>query len=258
MSIYFTKILSQFIYPLNLSLLLGIFAGFLWLGQRRRLGNICIIISIGWLWLCATPGFSDALRTSLEQIYPPKPIQMLPQADAILVLGGCVEPASSPRLTLNLLASADRVWYAAQLYKAGKAPWIVVTGGQAPWLGMKISEADAMSKFLNDLGIPDSAILRETKSLNTYQNAVLSKPILEANNIQSVLLVTSALHIPRALAIFQTAKITTFPAPTDFEIVTHPNTLLRWLPDVVALEGSTRAIKEYLGFKVYQMRGWIE
>jgi uncharacterized SAM-binding protein YcdF (DUF218 family) len=258
MSIYLTKILTQLIYPLNLSLLLGVFAGLLFWFRWRRLGGLFIFVSISWLWLCATPIFSDALRSSLEQIYPPKPIATLPQADAILVLGGCVEPASPPRLTINLLPSADRVWYAAQLYKVGKAAKIVVAGGQAPWLGMEISEAQAMSEFLIDLGIPDSAILQETESLNTYQNAMFSKPLLEQNGIQSVLLVTSALHTPRALAIFKTAGISAVPAPTDFEIINSPNTLLRWLPDAAALEGSTRAIKEYLGFQVYKMRGWIE
>jgi uncharacterized SAM-binding protein YcdF (DUF218 family) len=258
MSIYFTKILAQLIYPLNLSLLLSIMAGILLLRRWQRLGSLCLFIAVSWLWLCATPVFSDKLRNSLEQIYPAEPIAMLPQADAILVLGGCVEPASPPRQTINLLAGADRVWYAAQLYRAGKAPQIVVSGGQSPWSGMEKSEAEAMAEFLTDLGIPDSAILLEMESLNTYQNALLSKPLLEKNNIQSVLLVTSALHFPRAFAIFKTMGIVAFPAPTDFEITDTPNTLLRWLPDTSALDGSTRAIKEYLGWYVYKMQGWIK
>lgn len=232
-------------------------AGFLWLHRWRRLGRICFIVSISWLWLCATPVFSDLARRSLEQVYPAEPIALLPQLDAILVLGGCVEPATSPRKTINLLASADRVWYAAQLYKAGKASRIIVSGGQAPWLAVKQTEAEAMAELLVDLGVPETVILQETKSLNTYQNALFTKPILETNQLKSVLLVTSALHLPRALAVVRTVGIPAFPAPTDIEIVTYPHTLLRWLPDALALEGTTRALKEYLGIQVYKMRGWI-
>jgi uncharacterized SAM-binding protein YcdF (DUF218 family) len=258
MNIYFTKILSQLIYPLNLSLLLGVLAGFLFWLRWRRLAGLCLAVSISWLWLCSIPVFSDVLRGSLERIHLPSSIETLPRTDAILVLGGGVEAPLPPQNTPNLLAAADRVWYAARLYKAGKAPWVIVTGGELPWLGKTKSEADAMSELLKDFGVPDSAILRETESLNTYQNAHFSKPILEENSIQSVLLVTSALHTPRALAIFHTAGILAIPAPTDFEVLNHPNTLLRWLPDAKALEGSTRAIKEYLGFSVYKMRGWID
>jgi uncharacterized SAM-binding protein YcdF (DUF218 family) len=72
------------------------------------------------------------------------------------------------------------------------------------------------------------------------------------------LLVTSALHMPRALATFRALGVDTIPAPTDFEAVPQPFHPLRWLPDAETLAASTQAIKEYLGLWVYRWRGWAE
>ncbi len=258
--IFLTKVLAQLVYPLSFSLMLSTVAGLLLWRGWRRLGGACLSIAIVWLWLCSTPVFSGILRASLEQSYPAVPIQELPKADAILVLGGGLKSAMPPqRLTLNLEAAADRVWYAAQLYKAGKASWIVAIGGSLPWGEMGQPEAYAMAELLHDLGVPETAILLETESLNTHQNAKNSQPILESNHIHSSLLVTSALHMPRALRTFRSAGIQVLPATVDYEIVAVARrTLLDGLPDAQALDGSTRALKEYLGTWTYRVLGYLD
>ena len=101
-----------------------------------------------------------------------------------------------------------------------------------------------------------SAIVRAGSSLNTRQNAVQTRPILEARQMREVLLVTSALHMRRAAATFRKAGIAVIPAPTDFETLGGSVSALDWLPDAGALLGTTRAIKEYVGFVVYRLRGW--
>ena len=84
-----------------------------------------------------------------------------------------------------------------------------------------------------------------------------TKQLLDTRGLDTVLLVTSALHMHRALATFRVAGIKALPAPTDFEVIEREAwTVLDWLPDAAALEGSTRAIREYLGLVVYQLRGW--
>ena len=83
------------------------------------------------------------------------------------------------------------------------------------------------------------------------------KETLEREKLERTLLVTSALHMPRALATFHAAGVDAVAAPTDFEIVEEgAGNVERWMPDAIALEGSTRAIKEYLGMWVYRWRGW--
>ena len=244
-----TKVLSQLAYPLLTALLLAMGAGVLLWRGRRRSGALLLSVALGWLWLWSTPAFSDWLRATLEQRYPPAPLAQLPTADAIVVLGGAMEAAAPPaRLDPNLGAAVDRIWYAARLYRTGKAPRILVSGGQLPWSGVEQPESLVMAELLQEWGVPAAAILQESASRTTRENRDYSLPILQAHGIRRVLLVTSALHMPRALALFRTTDLEVIPAPTDFEIHAINNAhLLRWLPDAQTLADGSRAFKEYLG-----------
>jgi len=108
--------------------------------------------------------------------------------------------------------------------------------------------------------------LQDPSSLNTYQNAVNVRQIMKERDIQRVLLVTSAMHMPRSLRIFQRQGIEAIPAPTDFLVtkqeIEEPNnspqaTLLSLLPDADRLQNTTRVLKEYIGTVVYRLRGWL-
>jgi uncharacterized SAM-binding protein YcdF (DUF218 family) len=258
MTLLLTKILTQLAYPLSLSILLSLLAGLVFWRARRRLGGLLLGASLLILVVFSIPVCSDYLCASLERLYPPVLTEALPDADAIVVLGGVVEDAIAPRLSVHLGDGVDRVRYAAQLYRAGKAPLVVASGGQLPWLTEGRAEAYVMAELLTEWGVPPTAILVEADSRTTYENALFSKVLLEARGIHSVLLVTSALHTPRALATFRTLGIRAVPAPTDIVVVNRQrDTLLRWLPDAEALAGSTLALKEYLGMVVYRLRGWI-
>ncbi len=257
MQYLFSKVLTCLVMPLGIGgllILMGI--GVLAL-RRRRLGLGLSLVGLSWIWLWSTPVFSNWVRLSLEGRYPPSAVESLPNADAIVVLGGTMRGATGTRLYPDLGAAADRVWHAARLYHAGKAPLVVVSGGHLPWAGSQGPEADAMARFLVDLGVPGDRILCEPRSRTTYENARESKHVLADRGIEEVLLVTSALHMRRAAATFRAAGIRIVPAPTDYEALPEPEpTLLDYLPDASALEGSTRAFKEYLGLWVYQLRGW--
>ena len=91
-------------------------------------------------------------------------------------------------------------------------------------------------------------MLTEEVSRNTRENAQFTKRVLDERGFKKVLVVTSALHMPRAMKIFQSICPKVVPAPTDFEVeAERPLTLLDWLPDAGALEGSSRAFKEIVG-----------
>ena len=203
--------------------------------------------------------FSSYLVASLERRFLPVPIAESPSADAIVVLGGCVGAADYPRIEVDLTDASDRVLHAARLYRAGKAPIIIATGGAIGWLGSKTPEARSISRLLQEWGVPASAIVIESGSLNTYQNAENTKRLLERRGLKSILLVTSAMHMPRALATFRAAGINAIPSPTDYEVIDREElTILDFLPDAEALADTTKAVKEYLGLVVYRWRGWIK
>lgn len=106
-----------------------------------------------------------------------------------------------------------------------------------------------MREFLEDLGVPDSALLLETRSRTTRENAIYTAELLKQRGLQPVLLVTSALHMHRAKKLFESQGIEVETVPTDHEA--RPLSLWQWvLPDAGALENSGRAIKEFVG-------GWL-
>jgi len=158
----------------------------------------------------------------------------------------------------GLIESSDRLLRAYRLYRAGKAPLIVCSGGNNP-LGVRAEEPEsvAMSQLLEEWGAPASAVEVETGSINTRENALDSYGLLAPRGIRRIILVTSALHMPRAAVAFRKAGFDVIPAPADF--VTgwgEPGPLDRALPGLKNMEGSVRALHEWLGLWAYRLRGW--
>lgn len=256
MSLFLSKVLSLFIHPLSLGLLL-LLGGAALMYWRRAVGVAAIGVGLLVVWGPSTPLFADWLRGTLESRYPPARAEAAPTAEAIVTLGGAVGVARPPRVYPDLGGAADRVWHAARLYNAGKAPLVIASGGTLPWKDQTFREAPVMKRLLESWGVPGDSVLLESSSANTYQNATRTAELMARRGIERVLLVTSALHMRRALATFRSAGVEAVPAATDYRVVEGPHTLLSLLPSAGALAGSTAAIREYVGYVVYDWRGWI-
>ena len=259
MFLFLSKLLPIFVYPLGLACVLLVFAlGLSW--KRSAWVPVPIALALLVLLVGSNDSINDALVRSLEWQYLPSDI---PSAEAIVVLGGGIKSASAPRPMVDVSEQGDRVLYAAKLYQDQKAPLIITAGGRIPWLGSDKPESADMATLLEMMGVPRQAIIEEPDSLNTHENAVNVRKILEARGIERVLLVTSALHMPRSLLIFKRQGIEAIPAPTDF-LITEGNQadspqeiLLDFLPDAGRLDSTTKALKEYIGTVIYRLRGWI-
>ncbi|MBD2343268.1 YdcF family protein [Anabaena subtropica] len=263
MFLYLSKLLPLFFYPLGLASL-SLVVALITLRKHPRIATTAIVLSLILLLFCSNGWVAKYLVRSLEwQNIPPA---QLPNAEAIVVLGGATKSAFPPRPSVDLSEQGDRVIYAAQLYRQKKAPFIILSGGRVDWRGSGSSESADMADILTSLGIPSEALIQEPDSLNTYENAVNVKKILESRGIRQVLLVTSALHMPRSLKIFQRQGMDIIPAPTDFlvsegELQELGNTpkaaILNLLPDTYNLHQFTSALKEYIGSFIYWLRGWL-
>ena len=244
--------------PLNAALGAILILLLLWMLTRRGGFLLAGVVVIGLTWLLATPLVAKGLQSLLEGEHPELPAEALPSADAIVVLGGTLSPPATPESEANLSAAADRLVYAARLYRLGKAPIILISGGHGAADGPMHAESVHAAALLTAWGVPESAVLTETESIDTYENAVYSKLMLDQHKLHKVLLVTSALHMPRALATFRSAGIDAVPAPTDFEASgPGPSGLGAWLASPAALATTTRVLEEYVGRLVYRSRGWI-
>ncbi|MGV0961445.1 MAG: YdcF family protein [Limnohabitans sp.] len=220
----------------------------LWLSPSKPQRRARVVGTAGlvWLLLWSLPLVSDLLTGAIENQAGPREIAALPVQSVAVVLGGGVSgPRPPQRPDPDLNASADRLWHAARLYHAGKARALLLSGGTVRTGDG--SEAEAMRRFLLDLGVPDSAIWLEGASTNTASNAEHTTQLLRERHITSALLVTSALHMPRARAAFERLGFKVYPAATDFEVIPMPMALHRVLPNANALLGSSKAFKEVLG-----------
>jgi uncharacterized SAM-binding protein YcdF (DUF218 family) len=263
MFLFLSKLLPLFLYPLGLVCLLMAVALIMW-WRRSRWVPLPVALALLVLLLAGNSWVANSLVQSLEwQQLPPK---SLPTADAIVILGGATRPAFPPRPGVDLSDRGDRIFYGAQLYREGKAPLVIPSGGRISWRGGGPSESADMAEILNVLGVPPTAIVQDPTSLNTHQNAVNVQRIMQERGLRRILLVTSAMHMPRSLRIFQHLGIDAIPAPTDF-LVTQQEleesnsspqaTILSLVPDTDRLDLTTQALKEYLGMVVYRLRGWL-
>ena len=268
MFVLLSKVLPLLIYPLGVVcwvFLLGLFT----MRKRPRATAIALLLAITYLWLCSTTPVMYSVVGSLERQYVTT--GDLPSADAIVLLGGATRPAIAPRPDVDLQDESDRMMRAAQLYRDGKSSLVVASGGRLKWddaaLPIEESEAYDMSRILQLLGVPEDSIILEPNSRNTYENAIFTQPILEERDITRILLVTSAMHMPRSVQIFQKLGIDVIPAPTDFVAVSPQYSLtvrdnlaqqfIDALPQAGNLALTTRALKEYVGLVVYRLKGWL-
>lgn len=225
--------------------------------RSRRVTMILAVVTLGVFWACATPTVANRLTGTLEGQYPANPAT-LPRAEVAIVLGGAVSAPVPPRDAPELGAAVDRVWYAAQLLRTGRVQRIMVVGGNVPWGLQATPEAEVIRDLLVGLGVPPSSIQIGATSRNTYENAVEAKTLSKTQPFASALLVTSAAHMPRALAVFKKAEIPVVPAPCDFrssDVMT--GTILDWLPHAEAFAMSSAALREWIGYYAYRWRAWL-
>ena len=259
---YLNKIVGAFLNPLGIGLLLVLFAIVLAQLKRRRLSCLCGLLSIAWLWFWSTGAVGRWIGLSLEREFPPQLAEQMPQADAIVVLGGGVSLNTNACPYAKLFASADRGWHGARLYKAGKAPRTFVT-----------SEADAL--FMVDLGVPRTAITVNDRARNTEEEArgivrlfecsdcsicnETGHAIKQSNNPnnRTILLVTSAWHMRRAKLMYERyAKgVEVIPAATDYVNMTmfdKPLEFKDFVPDPVMIGQNAYMFKEWLAYYGYK------
>ena len=153
----FNHIVGAFVSPLpiGLALLVLSFALRRW---RRRAALWLAVASAVWSWAWACPFMTALVARPLERDFPDAPAEELPQADAIVILGGGMGADTNGCANAEMFANADRVWCAARLYRAGRAPLVVCTSKGTPL---------TTAPLLRDLGVPGDAILCLEEPRNT-------------------------------------------------------------------------------------------
>lgn len=226
----------------------------------KRVGSWVLGVTLGVTWICAMPFTTENLAKWIEaDYYPVKAVETLPEADAIVLLGGGVWAAGEGNdwPYPDLKEAADRAWHAARIWHAGKASKIYCTCPDV---------SRSTPPFLKALGIPEEAIVPLDGPRNTEEEAKryeeeLSRlcqpqPSTSTSAKPKVLLVTSASHMKRATRIFAkyAPSLEVVPAAIDFmyiEPVEQEFNIKRYLPSVGSLCGFNALLHELLGLVRY-------
>jgi uncharacterized SAM-binding protein YcdF (DUF218 family) len=243
--------------PITGVLMLSVLALILLWKGKPRLARGFLALAILVLWFSSLPIVGDGLYRMVESKYPPVALEQIPESGCIVLLGGVVQSPAPPRIDVEFNDSVDRVHKAAELYQAGKAPYIIVTGGNQPWTISAKSEAELIRELLQKWGVPHDAIMLEGSSRNTRENALYTKNIVDSIHCEGALLVTSAAHMPRSMAAFQSVGIGVTPVSTDIRVASDASLMfMDFLPDAQALKMTSDAIREIVGQWVYRAAGW--
>lgn len=247
---FFTNLLAAFLLPPLSLVILGCLGW--WIARRFRFaGNTIMIASIALLLILSTGAGSRVLVAPLENRSLPVPNPKMIDAKAIVVLGGgrsfaAPEDGNRDQPSAQTLA---RLRHGARLYRMTGLP-ILVSGG-APDRGGE-SEAAVMARALReDFHIP--VRWTEDTSENTAQNAAHATMMLTEAGIDRVLLVTDAVHMPRAMQIFSGTRLTVVPAATDFRS-RKPLSVADFIPSAGGLQTSHYALHEWIGMVWYRLR----
>lgn len=255
--LFLTKFATWLVLPFSLAGL-ALVAVALWPGVPRRPRILCAV-ALALLWGGGCRFVSEGLARSLESRVAPLAGPEVTHADAIVVLGGGLMPALPPRRGPEFSDAGDRVVEAARLWREGRAPIVIACGGS---LDGSPPEASDLASMLRFLGVAPEAIVEDGHSRTTHENAVEARRLLEARGAKRILLVTSAMHMNRAAALFRGQGLEVVPAPTDWLVVETgprllPAELLSALPNVESLAVTTRALREWLGIAVASAFGWL-
>lgn len=212
-----------------------------------------LLIGIGLLLLFSNP----YIINQLLKVWELKASTSNPKHyDAVIILSGFMS-ADKTNISYSFGEGADRLTEGLILYKKGLAKKIIISGGSGSLTDDTRESALAKSFLVDNCGVPDSVVLIDTVSRNTYENAVESKKIMKAANLKTAVMITSAWHMRRALGCFEIEGIKVDIHPTDRLYDDPPFTLDDFIiPNTGNIRKWETLMHEIAGIIMYKLKGY--
>lgn len=252
MELMLVKALASLILPPGGNIVVG-FAGLALWRRARALSAALLALSLIALLVLSTPIVANALYAGIETIEARPPGAVVAgDIGAIVVLsGGRNQNAAQYGGETVADDTLERLRYAARLERETGLP-ILVSGGSV------FGDGTSLAALMRDVLVEDFHVpvrWLEDRSRNTAENAAYSAQVLAGEGIAGIILVTHAVHMPRAAAAFEAQGLAVYAAPTDFRSNAYRSAgLLDWLPSASALDMSRAVLHEYLGRLWYRIR----
>jgi len=243
--------------PISICALLVLAGGVLVAWRRVRWGLALGGLGLSVLVVSGYTTLGALLIGPLENRFE-RPAQMPVSVSTIIVLGGStVGRVSGARGVSELNEAGDRLVAAVYLAQTYPAARIVLSGGTGLLTQGVEAEAVTSARLLADLGVPPDRLVLETASRNTIENADLTRVMLgEVNG--AIMLVTSAFHMPRSVALFEKAGLEVIAWPTDYRSTGAEGFGLDLANPVYNFSNTSVAIREWVGLLVYAATGRID
>ena len=236
---------------------------FLPIGFCVLLGGLGLLLRRRWipglafalLWGFSVHPIATWLASSVELRYPALEVKDCPKADAIVVLSGMLYESVTSATEWN--SAVDRFERAVELMASNRAPRLLFTRG-LPWPDSgPESEGELLAREALKHGIPAEKIeLTDDRVLETSSEVRSIRRTMDKRGWHRIILVTSAMHMPRAMWLIGKAGIDAIPFPADFEAERkRPLEVHSFLPQARYLERSERAIREWIGLAYYRVLG---
>ncbi len=250
-----SKILDFFVTPLFWILLCFVIGLLL---KNAKLKKRYLRLALGFLLFFTNPWIANQMLHLWEvPAYNAKTIAN--PFDVGIVMGGSMRYYDQDAGRVVYSSSVDRLLQALELYHDGHIRKILLTGGSGFVNFQEWKESGLISKVLLKSGVKPEDIILENNSRNTYENAIMTIPILKAGNYGSnYLLITSATHMRRSLACFQKAGINPAVFPVDVRSGVRMYTIDKIIqPDGENLATWDSLIHEWIGMLMYKVMGYI-
>jgi uncharacterized SAM-binding protein YcdF (DUF218 family) len=201
------------------------------------------------LWILSTPWIANSLvRWASMQPHDlhPELDETPPEHRVLVVIATGMDPNEHrvPAMERLSPSALERCISAARIYKEYGFGRVIVSGRDPDVAAMEMTSG--MADLLVALGVPRASILLESESLDTKENAIFSTRMVQGLKAEKAVLVTSAIHMPRAMWLFDRAGLKVIPAPVKFQAPAR-KTPARFIPDSEALGRSQRLVHELLG-----------
>jgi uncharacterized SAM-binding protein YcdF (DUF218 family) len=245
MTLYLHKILPIIFLPS------GIIIVFLLIGLLKR-KSIFIWLALILFYLFSTPVISDMIFKYLETGQEIKDFKNVPNTDAIVVLGGMFNYVKTETGGKNEWTDPDRFFGGIALYKAGKANQLVFTGAKMPWAEKgQETEGESLRRYAIEMGVPDFVIKISGLVTTTEDESNEVKKLLP--DAKSIILVTSAFHMPRSKSLFERKGFKVIAFPVDSKVSFEARTILDYLPEAESFKRSEAGIRELIGRLFYMV-----
>lgn len=237
-----SKLLLFLILPLYWIIILvlaGIFV------KNRRTKKRCFIAAAIVFYIFSIP----ILMNAFESIWDIRVPANHKKYSCVIVLGGFAGDGGEDGG--HFTEMSDRFIQGVKLMTTGQASHILISGGNGMLMPGDFREATYVKTQLRKFNIPDSLILIESNSKNTFENAKFTKVVLEKARIKGpYLLVTSAFHMRRSLMLFRHAGMEVDPYPCNYLTFSTHMLVGAFMPDSNVLGTWEFYIKEVIGYAV--------